>query len=115
MSDPENAGKTKLACLEILLDKIRKIHRAVPTVEKSEEALRVQLLNACRGVQECIPCLYCPAPTYDGVVNQLRSAIRISAEAQAASQQVSTDPRRPQHPDELHWTDPKFDGHDREA
>jgi dissimilatory sulfite reductase (desulfoviridin) alpha/beta subunit len=45
-----NRDKTKLECLELLTEKLRKITRGLG---KSEEELREQLLNACRGIQEC--------------------------------------------------------------
>ncbi|KAJ5562323.1 hypothetical protein N7461_001084 [Penicillium sp. DV-2018c] len=42
----ENPGKSRIECLEILLDKITKIQRALPTVDKSQETLLSQLWSA---------------------------------------------------------------------
>ncbi|KAK0709909.1 hypothetical protein B0T26DRAFT_874879 [Lasiosphaeria miniovina] len=79
----ESPGKAKTECLELLFTRLAKIQRALPTTYQSEEQLRMQVVNACRDVPECTLCLYNPAPTYEGVRTQLRSAVRIAARAQS--------------------------------
>ena len=78
----ENPGKPKTECLELLFDKLAKIQRALPSIGASEESLRIQILNACRGVRECTLCLYSPAPTLEGVRSQLRSAISLATDTE---------------------------------
>jgi hypothetical protein len=106
----DNPGKLKTECLEILFDKISRIQAAILTIDQSEESLRLQLLNACRGVRECAFCLYSPAPTLEGVRNQLRSAISLATEA--ATQQFQTDTY---DESQQFWTDRKYNGRGRDA
>ncbi|KAJ5576299.1 hypothetical protein N7535_003225 [Penicillium sp. DV-2018c] len=105
----ENPGKSRIECLEILLDKITKIQRALPTVDKSQETLRMRLLDACRGTEECTLFPYRPAPTYQGVVSQLWSAISVNTESRPASQRLTT----PKGLDEQYGTDRKYRGNGR--
>jgi hypothetical protein len=78
----ENPGKPKTECLELLFDKLTRIQRALPSIGQSEESLRVQVLNACRGVRECTLCLYSPAPTLEGIRSQLRSAVSLATDTE---------------------------------
>jgi hypothetical protein len=78
-----NPGKTKAECLDILIEKLVKLQRALPNVNQAEATLRDQLLNACRGIKECNNAIFAPAPTYEGVRSQLRRAIAIEADAPA--------------------------------
>src|SRR5205809_7756116 len=73
----ENPGKPKSQCLELLFDKLTNIQRALPSIGPLEESLCIQILNACRGIQECTLCLYSPAPTLEGIRSQLRSTISL--------------------------------------
>lgn len=95
----ENPEKSHLECLDILLDRLTTIQRALSIIHQSDEALRDQLLNACRGVKECELCLFSPAPTYEGVCNQLRSAIGTAT--RSTNQQF--------------WTDRTYQGQGRQA
>ncbi|KAK2771273.1 glycosyl transferase [Colletotrichum kahawae] len=76
----DNPSKTKMECLEALIDKITKVQRALPTPYQSDLVLRDQLVNACQGVEECRICLYNPATTAEDVLSQLRSAISTAAQ-----------------------------------
>ncbi|MDB5910367.1 MAG: polyprotein [Massilia sp.] len=107
----QNPGKPKTEALEILLDKLTKIQRALPTTSQTTEALRLQVLNACRGVGECTLCLFNPAPTYEGVCNQLRSAISIATSV--APQQFVADATAGLPP-EQYWTDRRYNGRGRD-
>src|SRR5438045_568191 len=63
----ENPSKPKTECLELLFDKLMSIQQALPLIRSSEESLHIQILNACRGIQECTLCLYNPAPTLESI------------------------------------------------
>ncbi|HEY2455482.1 MAG TPA: hypothetical protein VGI71_23255 [Scandinavium sp.] len=71
----ENPGKSRLEVLQILFDKLQDIQRGLSVVYQQEVSLRDQILNACRGVEECSMALFKPATTYEGVCSDLRSAI----------------------------------------
>jgi hypothetical protein len=67
-----NPNKTKLECLELLIEKLQKIIRRLG---KNEEELREQLLNACRGIPECNFALFKPATNFQSACAELRNAI----------------------------------------
>ncbi|KXH41593.1 hypothetical protein CSAL01_13066 [Colletotrichum salicis] len=90
----ENPDKPKIECLELLLVKLTRIQRTLTTIHQSDEALRDQVLSACRGVRECELCLFSPAPTYEGVCSQLRSAIGIAAQRQQQPQFTAGPPEQ---------------------
>jgi transposase InsO family protein len=113
IEEPANADKTKLQCLEILLSRLTKIQRALPMVGNNEIALRLQLINACYGIEECELCLYSPAPTYEGVISQLRSSISLRSGTRRTAQRFPT--ATTAKPDEQYWTDRKYNGNGREA
>ncbi|KAK6225151.1 transposase [Colletotrichum tabaci] len=70
-----NPDKTKAEVLEILIERLEVIQRALPESMQNEEAMTMQLLNACAGIEECNLRLCNPAPTLGGVCAQLRSSI----------------------------------------
>ncbi|KAE9570079.1 hypothetical protein CGMCC3_g13792, partial [Colletotrichum fructicola] len=112
----DNPDKTKLQALDILLTKLKKIQRALSTIHQSDEALRDQVLSACRGVKECDLCLYSPAPTYQGVRNQLRSALGTAAQHSQEQQQFPAAPaNQEENLAERYWTDRTYNGYGREA
>jgi hypothetical protein len=104
----ENPDMSKIDCLDLLFDKLTKIQRALPTVGQSEEALRIQLLNACRSVRECTFCLYSPAATLEGVRSQLRSAISLATDMEAQQFAMTTSEDLQQF-----WTDRTYNGRGR--
>jgi hypothetical protein len=106
----ENPGKPKTECLELLFDKLTRIQRALPSIGQSEESLRVQVLNACRGVRECTLCLYSPAPTLEGIRSQLRSAVSLATDTET-QQFPATSHEEPQQ----FWTDRTYNGRGRAA
>ena len=71
----ENPSKSRLEVLQILFDRLQSIQRGLSVVYQQEVSLRDQIINACRGVEECSMALFRPAATYEGVCSDLRSAI----------------------------------------
>jgi hypothetical protein len=70
-----NPAKSKIECLQLLIVKLRKIQRGLSQAYQADHNLRDALINACRGGEECRLALFNPAPTFEGVYDQLRSAI----------------------------------------
>jgi hypothetical protein len=70
----------------------------------------MQVLNACRGVPEAKMALFNPAPTFEGVRNQLQAAIGITAE-QPGPQQFTTETTN----SEAFWTDRTYRGPGRDS
>ena len=71
----KNPDKSKLECLELMLNKLRTAQRGLTTQYQNENSLRDQVLNACRGIEECNLALFKPAPTFEGLCADLRAAI----------------------------------------
>ena len=101
----ENPDKTALENLEELFKKLEMIQRAVHTMDQSEWFLRNQLINTVRDYPACHTALQLPSATYEGVCNQLRTAISLST-SQAGAQQYTADAAM--------WTDRKYKGNGRD-
>jgi hypothetical protein len=71
----KHPDKTRLECLELMLDNLRAAQRGLSVQYQTEHTLRDQVLNACRGVPECNLALFKPAPTFEGLCADLRAAI----------------------------------------
>lgn len=106
----EYPDKTKPECLELLINRLALIQRAVPSIGQTEDTLRMQVLNACRGVTEAKMALFNPAPTLEGVRNQLQAAIGITVE-NSGPQQFTTDATN----SEAFWTDRTYRGSGRDS
>ncbi|OBR02159.1 Aurora kinase 2 splicing [Colletotrichum higginsianum IMI 349063] len=112
----DNPGKSKMEVLEVMLDKLITIQRALPTAYNTEDSLRLQVLNACRGVKACEMALFSPAPTYEGVCGQLRSAIGTSMAIDASPHHFTSDmPPADRAAEGQYLTDRKFNGNGRDA
>lgn len=119
----DNPGKTKLECLDLMFDKLVKLQQSVTSISKDQSVLRDQALLACREVPECSMALYNPAPTYEGVRNQLRNSISVTLNTHQPHQQFPAH-SIPQHsssalthsesPHEQYWTDRTYKGKGRE-
>ena len=90
-----NPGSSRPECLEKLFDQLQTLQRGLSGAYQNDLSLRDQLINACRGVEECSLAPYSPAPTYDGVYAQLRSAVSTALRVRE-SQQFTTDSPQPQ-------------------
>ncbi|KAM7209971.1 hypothetical protein V8F06_014649, partial [Rhypophila decipiens] len=116
----DNPGKTKLECLDLMLDKLVKLQQSVTSLSKDQSVLRDQALLACREIPECSMALYNPAPTYEGVRNQLRNSISVALNTQQPHQQFPVhsipqhSPTHPESPHEQYWTDRTYKGKGRE-
>ncbi|KAK6211233.1 hypothetical protein QIS74_10497 [Colletotrichum tabaci] len=112
----DNPGKSKMEVLEVMLDKLITIQRALPTAYNTEDSLRLQVLNACRGVKACELALFSPAPTYEGVCGQLRSAIGTSMAIDASPHHFTSDmPPADGVAEGQYFTDRKFNGNGKDA
>jgi hypothetical protein len=58
-----------------MFDKLRIAQRGLSAEYQAEHNLRDQVLNAYYGVEECNLALLKPAPTFEGLCIDLRSAI----------------------------------------
>jgi hypothetical protein len=81
-----NPAKSKIECLQLLITKLRKVQRGLSQAYQADHNLRDALINACRGVEECRLALFNPAPTFEGVCDQLRSAIGTVARERESAQ-----------------------------
>jgi hypothetical protein len=63
----ENPAKSRLECLQLTIDKLQKVQRGLGPEYQYDSSIRDQIINACRGVEECSLALYKPAPTFEGV------------------------------------------------
>lgn len=64
-------------CFHLMVVKLQKIQRGLQGSYQINQSLRDQILNGCQGVQECKIALYNPAPTFEGVIAQIRNALFI--------------------------------------
>jgi hypothetical protein len=71
----KNPNKSKLKCLELMLNKLRTAQRGLATKYQNENSLRDQVLNVCLGVKECNLALFKLALTFEGLCADLRSVI----------------------------------------
>lgn len=89
-----NPGISRLECLQKLFDRLQNIQRGLSESYQEDLSLRDQVINACRGIEECNLALFNPANTYEGVCAQLRSAIGTAVRSREA-QQFNTYPSHP--------------------
>ena len=71
----KNSDKTRLECLELMLDNLRAAQKGLTERYQADHVLRDQTLNACYGVLECHLALFKPAATFEGLCADLRAAI----------------------------------------
>jgi hypothetical protein len=114
----EHPTKTRLECLEAMFDKLEKIQRGLTQVYQTEYSLRDQVISACRSVSECSLALYKPAPTYEGICAELRSAIGTAVCARESTpQQFNTHqddyPIDSSNQHDHNWTDRTYGGRGR--
>jgi hypothetical protein len=72
-----NPEKDLSQCLEIVIDKLQKIHKRLSSNYQADYNLAEQLINACQGVEACTPVLMKPAASFESVASDLRSAVGI--------------------------------------
>lgn len=110
----KNRTKTKLECLEIMLDKLQLLQRALPEIYPSEDNLREAVVNACRGIDECKLALHKPADTYEGLCADLRGAIgAATASSQTQYTYDDDEDNETANDNNQYWTDRKFNGRGR--
>ena len=71
----KNNDKTIGKCFELLVTKLRKVQRGLAEEYQTENTLHDHLLNACRGVQECVYACFKPALTFEALCAEIRSSI----------------------------------------
>lgn len=104
----KNSDKTRLECLELMLDNLRAAQKGLSERYQADHVLRDQALNACYGVPECHLALFKPAPTFEGLCADLRAAISTAARSKESSSFLM-------EPDDVdsygqHFTDRTFGG-----
>ena len=97
----------------MVFNKLQKIQRGLSTDYQTENSLRDQVINACRGVPECSLALYKPSDSFEGVCAELRSAVGTAVRAHK-EQQFSTysEQNKDNEPEQL-WTDRQYIGQGR--
>src|ERR1019366_1489490 len=103
----DNPTKSRSECLQLLFDGLQKIQRGLP--DQSENALRDQIISACRGIPECNLALFQPGNTFEAVCSQLRSAVGTAIRTQEA-RQMQQFPTAQDEDDETWWTDRTYRG-----
>jgi hypothetical protein len=98
----ENPDKTRSECLKLLFQKLETIQTALPD-HQGDQALRDQVILACRGVPECSLALFQPGKTYTSICAQLRSAV-------ATAMRTTPQSQFPQEENEAMWTDRTYRG-----
>ncbi len=109
----ENPGKTRLECFQLTVDKLQKVQQGLTKEYQHEHNLRDQVINACRGVEECNLSLYKPAPTFEGVCSELRSAIGTAARSREVKSAFNTQIEETddnEYEYSQHWTDRTYGG-----
>ena len=86
----ENPDKSRLECFQLTVDKLQKVQRGLTKEYQYEHNLRDQVINACRGVEECNLALYKPSPTFEGICAELRSAIGTAMRSREAKSTFTT-------------------------
>ena len=97
-----NPEKSRLQCLEMMIEKLYLVQKGLPTEQRSEIALRDQLLSACQGIKECELALYKPANTFEKLCDELRSAIGTAQRMTRTSSQFIGEL---EEQEEQFWTD----------
>jgi hypothetical protein len=112
-----NPAKPKMECLQLLIAKLRKVQRGLSQDYQADYNLRDALVNACSGVEECRLALFNPATTFEGVCDQLRSAIgTVARERESAQFNAQFDQEDNQNYENVydqHWTDRTYGGRGR--
>ncbi|CEJ95277.1 Putative Polyprotein [[Torrubiella] hemipterigena] len=84
-----NSGKSLSACLEILTEKIQKLHQGLfDDVDTGFNSMRDTLQSAVTGIKECAPALMRPAATFEELVADLQQAIAIAEQTKPSRQHV---------------------------
>ncbi|KDN62827.1 putative conserved hypothetical protein [Colletotrichum sublineola] len=84
-----NPNKSKPEALKILIQQVNTLLQSVTRIgTPSDAALRNQLLNSYRGVEEYALALFNPAPTFASVYSQLRSTVSNAAEIKQQQQHI---------------------------
>jgi len=111
----ENPDKSRLECFQLTVDKLQKVQRGLTKEYQYEHNLRDQVINACRGVEECNLALYKPSPTFEGICAELRSAIGTAMRSREAKSTFTTqlDVDDDKYEYGQHWTDRTYGGRGR--
>jgi len=111
----ENPDKSRLECFELTVDKLQKVQRGLTKEYQYEHNLRDQVINACRGVEECNLALYKPSPTFEGICAELRSAIGTAMRSREAKSSFTTqlDVDDDKYEYGQYWTDRTYGGSQR--
>lgn len=62
-------------CLEMIIDKLQKVHQGLVHNYKDSHSLPGQLICACQEIEACSFVLARPASTFEGVASDLRSVV----------------------------------------
>jgi hypothetical protein len=109
----ENPGKSRLECFQLTVDKLQKVQRGLTKEYQYEHNLRDQVINACRGVEECNLALYKPANTFEGVCAELRSAIGTAVRSREPTSAFHAQIDDNEYEYDQNWTDRTYGGRGR--
>ncbi|RKF77456.1 integrase and RNaseH domain-containing protein [Golovinomyces cichoracearum] len=115
----QNPDKSRLKCLKMTIETLQKLQQGLPIESRGENVLRDQLINACRGVEECNLSLYKPAIKFKGVCAELRSAVGTFIRSQDSSAfnnhtQFNQQTNLENYDESQFWTDRTYQGRNRE-
>jgi hypothetical protein len=79
-----NSDKNLVQCLELLFTKLQKVHQGLlHNYGNIEGSLAGQFISVCQNVKACSQALQNPAPTFEGVASQFRTAVGVWKRCQA--------------------------------
>ena len=103
-----NPDKDLSQCLEVVVDKLQKVHKGLSSNYHADYNLAEQLVNACQGVEACALVLMKPVTTFESVASDLRSAIGIYMRCkQEVPRQHNTEPEQENG---QYWVDRRYTG-----
>ncbi|KAI6245781.1 hypothetical protein HI914_06267 [Erysiphe necator] len=71
----QNSNKSLQEFFELMLENLRSMQLRLDPIYQTQKTLRDKVINACRSIPECSLACYSPAPSLEGVWDQLRSSI----------------------------------------
>ena len=96
-------AKTRLQCLDTMIDRLTLLDRGLPDSYRTENALKDQLIKACQGIPECSLALYRPGDTFEKVCSELRTATGTAQRMVRAKEQYLTE--QTDEENDRYWTD----------
>jgi hypothetical protein len=101
MDAPENANKTTLECLRILINKLAKLKYGLAPELRTDGFMYSRIIVACKGVEACKTTLEAPPNGLGPLISRLKTLMIAYEDEQRA-------PKTRQEPDEAYFTDRRY-------